>query len=64
MMCLQIRKRKKDSFRRSTVERSHREVIILSLPDSKLFGKVCTVVGLNTLYGKGKFFYHMLYKLG
>lgn len=37
---LHRRERRKGSFRRHPVERSHKEIIILSLPGSKPFGKV------------------------
>ena len=37
---LQIRKRKENSFGRHPVEWSHGERVIVTLPDSKLFGKV------------------------
>ena len=40
MMCYRIRKRRKDVFRRSPVERTHGEVVVFSVPDSKLVPEV------------------------
>lgn len=45
---LQIGERKKDELRRLPAERSHREVVILTLSDSKLFFKVCKAIELVT----------------
>ena len=36
MMCDRVRKRRKSLFRREPAERTHGEVIVLSVPDSKL----------------------------
>ena len=40
MMCDNIRERKESLFRRTPAERTHREVIILSIPDSQLLPEV------------------------
>ena len=40
MMCYRIRKRRKDVFRRSPVERTHGEDVVFSVPDSKLVPEV------------------------
>lgn len=37
MMRYRIGERRKDQFRRASVERTHREIIVFSIPDSKLF---------------------------
>ena len=45
---LHIRGSKEDRFRGLPVERSHGEVIVVSLPDSELFFKVSKAVELVT----------------
>ena len=39
-MCYNIRKRKEGLFRREPGERAHREIIVFSVPDGKLFLEV------------------------
>lgn len=46
MMCYRFGERKKDSFRRLPVERSHREVVVISLPDSKLILEIGEAIEL------------------
>lgn len=40
MMCDRNRKRRKNQFRGAPVERTHGEIIVFSIPDSKLFLEV------------------------
>ena len=40
MMCYNIGERKESLFRGAPVEGTHREVIVFSVPDSKLFPEV------------------------